>query len=439
MASCNTVPFVSPVRYRLHPLYAAEAANAISAILLVVGLSFYTSHRFGWGARENFSIAAFQGVFYMLGALQAKRISQRWGRERSLLWLYAGMTAFAVAVAICASMNCAVATALLVVTETGLVAASWPMLESLVSAAGEPSQLSKRLGFYNIIWSALGAIAVAASGAVIQHAPAWAFFGIIAAGHLLAGAIIFHRTRTAVPRSDDGNPAQSQDHLGRKRPIATPPLLDETMMRRQRLALWLSRIALPSTYVVVYSIAPALPSLHAIRQLTPTIATLVGSTWLIARAAAFAITGSTTFWHKRPGLMFLASVIMLFAFIGTIAPGALTKMDLAQALSAMVIAQIVLGLSIGTIYSASLYFGMAVSDGSTRHGGYHEALIGLGQILGPLVGATMQWVYPGTLWPAVAAISGVVLISVAVEAVVGFRNTDGTGARDTAKARRASA
>ena len=428
MASCTTVPLASPVRHRLLLLYAAEAANAISAILLVVGLSFYTSHRFKWGARENFSVAAFQGVFYMLGALLAKGISQRWGREKSLLWLYSGMTAFAVAVSVSSSMTWAVTTALLVVMETGLVAASWPMLQSLVSAAGEPSRLSKRLGFYNVIWSAVGAIAVAASGAVIQHAPAWAFFGIIAAGHLLAGALILYRTRVVKPQYDRGDPAQSQARPEHKKPNATRPLLDGTMARRHHLALWLSRVALPSTYVVVYSIAPALPSLHAIRQLTPTIATVVGSTWLIARAAAFAVTGSTTFWHKRPGLMFLASVTMLFAFIGTIVPGALTKMDLLHALSAMVIAQIVLGFSIGTIYAASLYFGMAVSAGSTRHGGYHEALIGLGQILGPLLGATMQWIYPGTLWPAVTAISGVVLISVAVEAIVGLYAAGGTGA-----------
>jgi hypothetical protein len=54
--------------------------------------------------------------------------------------------------------------------------------------------------------------------------------------------------------------------------------------------------------------------------------------------------------------MFLASITMLIAFIGTIVPGALTRMDLFHALSAMVFAQIVLGFSIGTIYSASLYF-----------------------------------------------------------------------------------
>ena len=64
---------------------------------------------------------------------------------------------------------------------------------------------------------------------------------------------------------------------------------------------------------------------------------------------------------------------------------------------------------------------MAVSDGSTEHGGYHEALIGLGQILGPLVGAIMQWIRPGALWPAVMGISGVVSISIVVEAIIGIR------------------
>jgi MFS family permease len=409
-------------------LYGAEVANAIAAILLVVGLSFYTNHQFGWGARENLSIAALQGALYMIGALLAKTISRRWGRRRSLLGLYGGMTALAVAVGISASFRWAVTAALLAVMETGLVAASWPMLQSLVSAAGEPAKLSKRLGYYNILWSSTGAIAVAASGAVIQHAPAWAFFGIIAAGHLLAGIIIFYRIQAAANPLEDANPS-TVSTLVQSRPdssITHPPLLDDAQMRHHRLALWLSRIALPSTYIIVYSIAPVLPSLHAIQQLTPTLATLVGSAWLIARAAAFAITGNTTFWHRRPGLMLLSSIVMLCAFIGTIVPGALSNLGLTQALLAMVGSQIVLGLSIGTIYSASLYFGMAMSAGSTAHGGYHEALIGLGQILGPLLGAAMQWIYPGTLWPAIASISTVVLLSIFFEAIVSIRATRGS-------------
>jgi len=425
MATSSANHIKPPVLYRLVPLYATEAVNSVAATLLTVGLPFYMNHRFGWGARENFAVAALQGMLYMTGALSAQKISQRWGREKPLLALYASMTMVAVAVGISATMAWAVAAALLVVLETGLMAVSWPMLESLISAAGEPSQLAKRLGWYNIVWAFIGAIAVASSGAIIQYTPAWAFFGITATGHFCAGVLIFCRTRSVAARIGDGEHADAAVSKGSESSNSVRRTFDETEARRHRLALWLSRIALPSTYVVVYSIAPALPSLHVIKQLSPAIATLVASIWLLARAIAFVITGHTTFWHKRPGLMFLASVTMLFAFIGTIVPGAMTELSLLHALLAMAIAQIALGLSLGTIYSASLYFGMAVSDGSTEHGGYHEALIGLGQIIGPLVGAAMQWIRPDALWPAVMAISGVVSATVVVEAVVGIRIAKG--------------
>ena len=426
MSTGNTRESNTPIPYRSLPLYAAEGVNSFATTLLTAALPFFTSHRFGWGARENFAVAALQGMFYMFGALLAKRISQRWGRERSLIALYAGMTTFAVAVGIVASMTWAIITVLLIAMESSLMAASWPMIESLISGVGKPSQLSRRLGWYNIVWAIIGALAVAVSGAIIQHTPAWAFFAIIAAGHFLAGVLIFYRTRSAAASFEDEGITGSTADSDSDRANADRERFDESVVRRHHLALWLSRIALPSTYVIIFSLSPAMPSLHAIKQLSPTIATLVASIWLIARAMAFIITGHTTFWHKRPSLMFFASVTMLLAFIGIIIPGTLAGIDLSPALAAMAIAQIVFGFSIGTIYSASLYFGMAVSEGSTEHGGYHEALIGLGQILGPLVGAVMQWIRPNELWPAVIGISGIVSITVMVEAIVGIRITKGS-------------
>ena len=427
MTTCDTSRFLSPARHKLFPFYAAETVNSIAATLLTVGLPFYMSHRFGWGALENFAVAALQGAAYMLGALSAQRISHRWGREKSLLALYACMTTIACAVGISATMARPHVMALLVVLETSFMAASWPMLESFIAGTGEKSRLSKRLGCYNIVWAVTGFIAVAASGAIIQHTPAWSFFGIVAAGHFLAGVLIFCRTQLALRHFNDADLSVSQVESAPASSSQTTPRLDDADASRNRLALWLSRIALPSTYVIVYSVAPALPSLHAIKQLSPTVATLAGSIWLMARAAAFIITGNTTFWHRRTSLMFVASITMLLAFIGTIVPGALNHVDLLPALAAMAIAQIVLGLSLGTIYSASLYFGMVVSDGSTEHGGYHEALIGLGQILGPLVGATLQWIRPGALWPTIMGISCVVSISIVVQAIVGVRAALGIG------------
>jgi len=60
------------------------------------------------------------------------------------------------------------------------------------------------------------------------------------------------------------------------------------------------------------------------------------------------------------------------------------------------------------IYTASLYFGMVLSEGSTEHGGYHESLIGLGQAMGAIAGMTAAWLRPGSTAAAIVAVSGVI-------------------------------
>jgi hypothetical protein len=79
--------------------------------------------------------------------------------------------------------------------------------------------------------------------------------------------------------------------------------------------------------------------------------------------------------------------------------------------------QIALGAVMGMIYSASLYFGMVLSDGSTEHGGYHEALIGLGSILGPGTAALTQLIWRGDLRAGVAAVCCLIGLSVLAAAV----------------------
>jgi hypothetical protein len=57
-------------------------------------------------------------------------------------------------------------------------------------------------------------------------------------------------------------------------------------------------------------------------------------------------------------------------------------------LAVMVAAEMVLGLAIGLIYYSSLFYSMDVgSDTKGEHGGIHEAAIGLGNCVGPAVGA----------------------------------------------------
>jgi MFS family permease len=392
---------------RLPSLYAAEAAGAISGVLLTVGLPFYTHHRFGWNARDNFLLGTGQGVAYVLGALSAQPMALRWGRRTSLVALYAGLTLLGMAIAWTAVSGRASLLVALVLVEMALVAATWPLLESLASAGASPEELSRQLGIYNITWAITGSLTVALSGTVIQYAAPWAFFVIVAGGHLGALGLV-------LSLGDD--PRRLVE-----RPTAARGAVDPELFRQRRLALWLSRISLPATYVIIYSLAPVFPSLPALGAFSPALATVLASVWLVGRAVAFVVTRQTTFWHTRPRLLLGASVVMLLAFLGTVVPPTLVGLPLGPVVGVMVAAQVALGLSLGLIYAGSLYFGMVLSEGSTEHGGYHEALIGLGQVLGPGIGAAVLWACPGSLGASIGAVSGLLSVSLVVGAAAQYR------------------
>jgi hypothetical protein len=78
----------------------------------------------------------------------------------------------------------------------------------------------------------------------------------------------------------------------------------------------------------------------------------------------------------------------------------------------MILWQIAMGIGMGLIYSASLYFGMVLSDGSTAQNAYHEALIGLGSILGPGCGALAGFLSPDNPHASITAVGIILWISV---------------------------
>jgi hypothetical protein len=168
-------------------------------------------------------------------------------------------------------------------------------------------------------------------------------------------------------------------------------------------------------YIITFSLAAMIPALPLIREFRPAVQTLLGSVWLIARWLAFLVLGLSGFWHTRPRLLLGAAVAMLLAlFMITVPIGFLD-------VSMLVAGQVLLGAATGLIYTASLYFGMVLSEGSTEHGGYHEALIGVGMMLGPGAGAVAQWIWPGSQAMAVAAVAGLLTLSVMSAGVVAVR------------------
>ena len=378
---------------RLWPVYAVEGLTSLSSSLLMVGVFFYTQFRFGWGARQNLLLAAAQGVAYIMGALLADRLTRWLGRIPGLVLLHMLMAALGLAGWFAASASAVTA---VLIAYTFMAAANWPVLEGLISTGVDAHQLSRRIGIYNLVWSGVAAATVAVNGVIIQYWLAGVFLLPLLV-HCLAVAIILIRVPpSAPPAASAADPGEGPE----------PQLLQ---MRQQ--ALWLSRIGLPAVYIVTYALVAMMPSLPTIQPLGTTAKTLVGSVWMVARFGAFLLLGASVWWHIRPRVILAAAALLLVAFIGTTIPvsrlAGLPGAALVD-LTWMIAWQVLLGLAMGMIYCGSLYFGMVLSEGSTEHGGYHEALIGVGQVMGPAVGALV----PGGLTGGITAVAGLTALAV---------------------------
>ncbi|HEX3356618.1 MAG TPA: MFS transporter [Tepidisphaeraceae bacterium] len=399
------------------------ALASASTNLLITAISFYTVHRFGWNLRQNFLLATGQGFFYVGGALLAHPISERVGRRVAVGWVYVAMGILALAAFILRTHPAFVTAMLLLYCFVSTI--GWPMIESLVSTDVDSATLSRRVGMYNLVWSALGVVMLAIDGTLIANWPAGIF--------LLP--VMFHGISAIIMLA---RPTHGKNRAGKREsfPASVPEVVasipvshlspEPELLRVRTLALWLSRVALPATYVVIFSLMALMPLLPVVKQLPTSAQTLVGGTWMTTRLLAFVVLGLTTWWHTRPRLLALAAAVMLVSFVGvTVRPSdILGHGSTAIDLTAMLAAQLALGAALGMIYSASLYFGMVLSDGSTEHGGYHEALIGIGCILGSSSGALAQTLRPGQAYAGVIAVGSVIFISVlavGVTAIIGNR------------------
>lgn len=432
----QTIPHPTHTASRhLLTTYLIEGILSFATSLIFIGIFFYTTNVFGWGLIGNFSLATAQGVIYIAASLMTGRISRALGPRRLLFVSNAALAAVSAA-SILFSANPIVLSAL-VLLYVPLAGLNWPVLEAAASANADPHQLSRRIGLYNVIWAFTGAVAVAVQGLLIKLDPR-AVFAAPLLIHLAILLILW--TQRKHPAPQDATHAHLQP--------------EPQLLHRRTQALWLSRITLPSTYVVIYTLSALIPLLPAVKSLDPFAQTLVGCVWLVTRFLAFAFLGWTVFWHTRPLLLLGAGVIMAFSFIAvTIPPSSWHTPSPARAnefnspasasrvgegrgegtsiahpprsshdLASIILGQALLGLALGMIYTASLYFGMVLSKASTDHAGYHEALIGLGQVLGPGVGALTQARWPEQILPAslaVAAIIAASLLSASVAAAKG--------------------
>lgn len=337
-------------------------------------------------------LAAAQGLVYIFGALAASIVARRMGKRTLLILIHAALATLTVAMALFQTPQVFVA---LLLVWMFLCAINWPAQEALLCHGTSAEEVSRRVGRYNLVWAATGALAIA----VIGFIPGYVLFYVASGLHLASAVSVW------LSASPTEKPEQAHLHVPAE------------LISQRELARQLSRLALPASYTIIYAITPLLASLPSIMELRPEVQGLVASVWLVARVGAFWVMGITRFWHTRPTVLMGAVVVMAVAFWGVVTP--VSPFPVLWIIGS----QLLLGAMMGVIYSGSLYFGMVLSHSgegegsSTEQGGYHEAMIGLGTVLGPGVGAAAGLLNVS----AKAGVGAVVMVSTLVCAAAAWR------------------
>lgn len=368
--------------------FVIEGLNSFALVLYNSYLFFYLRSRFGFQDRDNLVVAALLGLVYLFAAWQGGRFAQRHGYFTSLKL---GLILMMVTLAAGSQLNSAPGQIIAAVAVIIGQCFTWPALEALVSESEEPARLPHAVGMYNVTWAVTAAASFFIGGTLVQFSFKNLFFVPIAIQAVQLALVFWLQKHAAeLARAAVNHP-----------PIAPQPGKDRLPSNKTKLFLRMAWLANPFAYIAINTLIAVIPGIAAKFQLTPMFAGFVCSVWCFARLGAFAALWLWTGWHYRFRWL-LGAYVMLIATFATI----LT----ASNLTVLVAAQIFFGGAIGLIYYSSLFYSMDAGDTKGEHGGIHEAAIGLGNCLGPAIGASAIWLAPANTNAGAWAVSGLLML-----------------------------
>jgi predicted MFS family arabinose efflux permease len=355
----NFPPVTAPQKFRA-ACYTVEGINSFATVIYFNYLYFFFRDRFDFNDKQNLALAAFIGLIYTFASWQAGRFAQRCGYFTALK---TGFSLMAVGLAVGSQMHfIAGAIAAACVVNIGMCFI-WPTLEALVS---EGADAARAVGIYNITWAVNNAAAYFVGGAIIEKFGYQSIFYVPLALMLgqLAMAFWLEKIRPPALVAEAGQ--------------SSPPEPNQPSAARARNFQHMAWLANPFAYIAINTLLAVIPGIAAKFHLSPMMAGFVCSLWCFARVFAFVGLWQWPAWHYRFRWLATAFGLLIISF------GAILT---ASNLALLLVAQVFFGLAIGLIYYSSLFYAMDAHDSSSEHGGIHEAAIGIGNCVGPAVGA----------------------------------------------------
>ncbi|MCG9127105.1 MFS transporter [Candidatus Poribacteria bacterium] len=131
-------------------------------------------------------------------------------------------------------------------------------------------------------------------------------------------------------------------------------------------------------------------------------------------AFLFLGTGYSTRWHYRLNPLIVVQILSIISLI---------VIGIIQNNIIWICAFIIIGISVAFTYFSSLYYGLDRHEDMGNKSGWHEAILGLGSLLGPLLGGFVSDSKYGTQSPYILC-AGVICISIVVEILLKPKNQD---------------
>ena len=331
--------------------------TSFSATLVQRGAYFFTHEVLGFSQAQNLWLALLVGVTYVGGAASSHRLALRFGERRTLLTVLLSLAAIHVLIASVASATLLVAA---LACTSLLQGCMWPLFESYMSAGETPRQLGRALGRYNIAWALSVAPSLAVAGALIASGSPRVLFVLAAVLYAAIGLAC---------RSFPAQPAHLEaGHAERPSP---------EVLQRYRGLLSASRYAMLLSYILLYVLAPLMPSIMSNVGFDTASAARASGLLDLARLSCFVGLFAFSGWHDRKTPIALAIISLPLGFaLVLFGPSAWTVIS----------GEVLFGAAAGFLYTAALYYAQIVQNASVDAGGAHEALIGLGYAFGPSAG-----------------------------------------------------
>ncbi len=348
--------------------FMIEGLNSFGTVFYFNYLYFLMRDEFGFGNKRNLALAACLGFVYAFSAWQTGKFAQRRGYFSALKLGFTIMAVFLAAGLILHLFFKSAALQILaaIVVNIGMCFI-WPTLEAFSSDGESAEQLPRMVGIYNVVWATTAALAFFIGGTLIHLFGYEILFTLPLVVVLTMLALTFRLQCQSVEMAREALEASS-----------APPQPHQPSSPRANTFLRMAWLANPFAYIAIQTLIAVIPGIAAKFHMSPMFTGFVCSLWYFVRLGAFAALWHWTAWHYRFRWLVASFIILILSFATIL---------MSPNLMVLIVAQIFLGAAIGLIYYSSLFYSMDASDTRGEHGGIHEAAIGMGNCVGPAVGA----------------------------------------------------